>query len=116
MCAQTEPEGFVRCSLAEESSERRDAHTINVELGEKEAEGLYSNIAFITHSSSEFVIDFARMLPGSRKPKVYARIVMTPQHVKSLHKALDENIERYEKTHGPIKAAGKPDPEKGIGF
>ena len=90
--------------------------TINVELGEKEAEGIYSNIAFITHSSSEFVIDFARMLPGSRKPKVYARIVMTPQHVKSLHTALRENIERYEKAHGAIKAAGKPSPDKGIGF
>ncbi len=99
-----------------ESPEHAQAPTINVELGEKEAEGIYSNIAFITHSSSEFVIDFARMLPGSRKPKVYARIVMTPQHVKSLHKALKENLERYEKTHGTITEAGKPSADKGIGF
>lgn len=99
-----------------EKAEGAQAPTINVELGEKEAEGIYSNIAFITHSSSEFVIDFARMLPGSRKPKVYARIVMTPQHVKSLHKALKENLERYETTHGPIKEAGKPSADKGIGF
>ena len=53
---------------------------INIELGEKEAEGIYSNLAIITHSTAEFVIDFTRMLPGVPKAKVYARVIMTPQH------------------------------------
>jgi hypothetical protein len=79
---------------------------INVELGEKEAEGIYSNLAMITHSPAEFVIDFTRMLPGVPKTKVYARIIMTPQHAKSLVRALEENIEKYEKQFGEIKLFG----------
>ncbi len=79
---------------------------INVELGEKEAEGIYSNLAMITHSPAEFVIDFTRMLPGVPKTRVYARIIMTPQHAKSLQKALSENIEKYEKQFGEIKIHG----------
>lgn len=95
---------------------------INVELGEKEAEGIYSNLAMITHSPAEFVIDFTRMLPGVPKTKVYARIIMTPQHAKSLLRALDENITKYEKQFGEIKIFGDhksrtfgfkpPEPEK----
>ena len=79
---------------------------INIELGEKEAEGIYSNLALITHSPAEFVVDFTRMLPGIPKTKVYARIIMTPQHAKSLHRALDENIKKYESQFGEIKILG----------
>jgi len=79
---------------------------INIELGEKEAEGIYSNLALITHSPAEFVIDFTRMLPGVPKTKVYARIVMTPQHAKSLLNALDENIKKYESQFDVIKVLG----------
>ncbi len=79
---------------------------ISVELGEKEAEGIYSNLALITHSPAEFVIDFTRMVPGVPKAKVYARIIMTPQHAKSFLKALQENIERYEREFGEIKIHG----------
>jgi hypothetical protein len=79
---------------------------INVELGEKEAEGIYSNFALISHSPAEFVIDFTRMVPGIPKTKVYARIIMTPQHAKSLSKALNENLEKYEKQYGEIKILG----------
>lgn len=79
---------------------------INVELGEKEAEGIYSNLAMITHSPAEFVIDFTRMLPGVPKTKVYARIIMTPQHAKSLLRALKENIEKFEKQFGEIQIFG----------
>jgi len=75
---------------------------INVELGEKESEGIYSNLAIITHSPAEFVIDFTRMLPGVPKTKVYARIIMTPQHAKSLLRALDENIKKFEGQFGEI--------------
>lgn len=87
---------------------------INIELGEKESEGVYSNLAMITHTPSEFIIDFARVLPGAPKGKVYARIIMTPYHAKLLKKALGENIDKYEDQFGEIKVAGWE--EKNIGF
>ncbi len=65
---------------------------INIELGEKEAEGIYSNLAIITHSPAEFVIDFTRVLPGVPKAKVHARLIMTAQHAKLLLRALEDNI------------------------
>jgi len=76
---------------------------INIELGEKEAEGIYSNLAIITHSPAEFIIDFTRVVPGLPKAKVYARIISTPQHAKMLLKALKENIEKFEARFGEIK-------------
>jgi len=79
---------------------------INIELGEKEAEGIYSNLVLITHSPAEFVIDFTRMLPAVPKTKVYARIIMTPQHAKSFLRALQENITKYENQYGEIKNVG----------
>ncbi len=88
---------------------------INVELGEKEAEGIYSNFVLISHSPAEFVLDFTRMLPGVPKTKVYARIIMTPQHAKSLSKALNENIEKFEKEFGEIKII-RGDKAKQFGF
>jgi len=81
---------------------------INVELGEKEAEGIYSNLALISHSAAEFVIDFTRVLPGVPKTKVYARIIMTPQHVKSLFNALRDNVSQFEKKFGEIPMHGVP--------
>ena len=84
---------------------------INLELGEKEAEGIYSNFVVISHSPAEFVLDFTRMLPGVPKAKVYARVITTPQHAKLL-RALNDNIEKFEKQYGEIKMvggeAGKP--------
>jgi hypothetical protein len=76
---------------------------INIELGEKEAEGVYSNLAIITHSPAEFIIDFVRIVPGAPKAKVHARIITTPQHAKMLMKALKENIEKFESRFGEIK-------------
>jgi hypothetical protein len=75
---------------------------INIELGEKEAEGIYSNLAIITHSPAEFIIDFTRIVPGIPKAKVHARIITTPQHAKMLMKALKENIEKFEARFGEI--------------
>lgn len=89
---------------------------INIELGEKEGEGIYSNLAIITHSPAEFVIDFTRVLPGVPKAKVHARIIMTPQHTKMLLNALRDNIDKYEKKFGEIKNAGEPGNEAGMGF
>ncbi len=79
---------------------------INIELGEKEAEGIYSNLAIITHSPAEFIIDFTRVLPGVPKARVHARIIMTPQHAKMLLNALRDNVDKYEKKFGEIKLQG----------
>lgn len=88
-------------------SDQIQQQQINIELGEKEAEGTYSNLAIITHSPAEFVIDFTRVLPGIPKAKVHARIIMTPQHTKMLMNALKDNIDKYEKKFGEIKIAGE---------
>ncbi|OGU42890.1 MAG: hypothetical protein A2000_10350 [Ignavibacteria bacterium GWB2_36_8] len=81
---------------------------INIELGEKEAEGIYSNMAIITHSPAEFVIDFTRIVPGLPKAKVHARIITTPQHAKMLLKALKDNIDKFESRFGEIKLDSPP--------
>lgn len=76
---------------------------LNIELTEEMAEGTYSNLAIITHSNAEFVIDFINVMPGSPKAKVKSRIVLTPQHAKRLLKALNENVKKFEQVHGMIK-------------
>jgi hypothetical protein len=76
---------------------------INIELSEEIAEGIYSNLAMIAHSNSEFVIDFIRLMPGVPKAKVKSRIVITPEHAKRFLIALKDNIEKYESSFGPIK-------------
>ncbi|MBC7861647.1 MAG: DUF3467 domain-containing protein [Bacteroidia bacterium] len=76
---------------------------LNIELTEEIAEGIYSNLAIITHSPAEFVIDFIKVMPGVPKAKVKSRIVLTPQHAKRLMKALADNLGKYEQLHGKIK-------------
>ena len=76
---------------------------INIELNEEVAQGTYSNLAVITHSSSEFVIDFIRIMPGIPKAQVKSRIILTPEHAKRLVSALQDNIAKYESVHGTIK-------------
>jgi len=76
---------------------------INVELSEEIAEGVYSNLAMIAHSNSEFVIDFIRLMPGVPKAKVKSRIIMTPDHAKRLVAALKDNIDKYEQAFGKIQ-------------
>ena len=76
---------------------------INIELDEKVAQGIYSNLAIINHSQSEFVVDFITIMPGVPKSKVKSRVIFTPQHAKRFMKALAENIERYEAGNGSIK-------------
>lgn len=83
--------------------ENPNSQQISIELGEKEAEGIYSNLAIIAHSPAEFVIDFTRILPGVPKGKVHARIIMTPQHSKLLLNALAENVIKFEQQYGEIK-------------
>lgn len=81
---------------------------INIELDEKIAQGIYSNLAIINHSQSEFVVDFITIMPGVPKSKVKSRIVLTPQHAKRLLKALNDNVKRFENAHGKIKDFEQP--------
>lgn len=76
--------------------------SINIELPEAVAEGIYSNLVLVSHSATEFVLDFARLLPGPPKGKVHARIVMTPSHAKSLIATLQENLAGFERNFGNI--------------
>ena len=76
---------------------------LNIELSAEVAQGSYSNLAIISHSNSEFIIDFVRMLPGIQKPRVANRIIMTPEHAKRLMLALKDNVDKYESQHGEIK-------------
>jgi len=89
---------------------------INIELGENEAEGIYSNLVLITHSPAEFIFDFARVLPGKPKAKVYSRIIKAPQHAKSFLIALQDNIRKYEEQFGEIKLQGLEEKQKSMGF
>jgi len=81
---------------------------IEIGLNEHEAEGIYSNLVFIAHSPSEVILDFARAMPGLQKPRVFARIIMTPPHAKSLLGALEQNLGNYEKQFGTITVLGLP--------
>ena len=76
---------------------------LNIEISEEVAEGNYANLAIITHSHAEFVIDFVSVMPGTPKSKVKSRIILTPQHAKRLMKALAENIGKFESVNGSIK-------------
>lgn len=82
---------------------------ISIELP-AELEAVYANFAMITHSASEMVIDFARILPNVPKAKVYARVIMTPMNAKLLHRALGDNLAKFEAQFGEIKT-----PEHGFG-
>jgi hypothetical protein len=76
---------------------------LSIELPEDIAEGIYSNFAVISHSSSEFVIDFLRIMPNSAKAKVKSRIVLSPEHAKRLQRALSDNIEKFEQQFGTVE-------------
>ena len=89
---------------------------LNIELNEKEAEGIYANLAMIAHSPNEIIIDFARVMPGLPKARVQARIIMTPAHAKMLARALEDNLKKFEKQFGEIKVHGGPATPNPIGF
>src|SRR6056300_773916 len=82
---------------------KQKAQQINIELNEEVAQGVYSNLAVITHSTSEFVVDFVRIMPGIPKANVKSRIILTPEHAKRLLMALQDNIKKFEAINGPIK-------------
>lgn len=98
-------------------SQNQQPQQINIELSEKEAEGIYANLAMIIHSPTEIIIDFARIMPRMPKSKVLSRIIMTPMHAKLLLKTLEDNIKKFESQFGEIKLYGAPGAgNKSIGF
>lgn len=85
------------------SDNKQKKNNLNIQLDEDIAEGTYANLAIINHSVSEFIVDFVSIMPGQPKAKVKSRIILTPQHAKRLVKALADNIQKFENTHGKIK-------------
>jgi len=88
-------------------AEKKDNKQVNIELPEELDQGVYSNLAIVNHSPTEFVVDFISMMPGMPKAKVKSRVVLTPQHAKRLIGALSENLKKYESNFGEIKDVGK---------
>lgn len=89
---------------------------LELELTPDVAEGKYANLAIIAHSDSEFILDFAAILPGIPKAKVKSRIILTPEHAKRVMLSLQENITRYERKNGTINVKGPKNPMMGGGF
>ncbi len=87
---------------------QNNQNQLNIELTEDIAEGIYSNLAIISHSHSEFVLDFIRLMPNVPKAKVKSRIILTPQHAKRLLKALSDNVNKYENQYGIIQDPEPP--------
>lgn len=88
--------------MAEEKKPKKQ-NQINIELPEELADGVYANLAIISHSHSEFVLDFIRMLPNVPKAKVKSRLIITPEHAKRFLGALADNVKKYEAQHGTIE-------------
>lgn len=84
------------------SEQQQPNNQLNIEISEEVAEGQYANLAIITHSHAEFVVDFVNVMPGTPKSKVKSRIILTPQHAKRLLNALNDNIEKFEAANGRI--------------
>ncbi|MBD3401715.1 DUF3467 domain-containing protein [candidate division GN15 bacterium] len=86
--------------------QRQQQQQLKIEVQDKEAEGIYANLALITHSPTEIILDFARVMPGLPKARVLSRIVMTPMHARLLQKALTDNLAKFESQFGEIKVHG----------
>jgi hypothetical protein len=99
-----------------EDKDKNKKNQINIELKEEIAQGNYANLAIITHSTSEFVLDFARVMPGIPKADVKSRIILTPEHAKRLLMALKENIAKFEHVHGKIKEPEPGNPSMPMNF
>ena len=90
------------------NSKEQKEKKINIELDDLTSQGIYSNLAVINHSPSEFVIDFVVVMPGTPKAKVRSRIILTPEHAKRFQGALADNISRFEEMHGEINQKEQP--------
>lgn len=95
---------------------QNEAQQLNIELTEEIAEGVYSNLVMLAHSSEEFILDFIRVMPGVPKARVKSRIIVSPPHAKRLLRALSDNIDRYERAHGEIEETTSPGPAVHFGM
>ena len=95
--------------------ENQKQNQLTIELSPEVAEGTYSNLAIISHSTSEFVLDFVRLMPGAPKANVKSRIILTPEHAKRLLFALQDNIAKFEQHNGKIKV-GEQQPIPPVSF
>lgn len=86
--------------MAEEKKQKKEK--LDISIDERTADGVYSNLAVINHSRSEFVIDFVSIMPGSNKARVKSRVILTPEHAKRLNRALSHNLSKYQKAFGEI--------------
>ena len=85
-----------------EDEKKNNQNQLNIELKDEVAQGIYSNLAIITHSTSEFIVDFVRVMPGLPKAGVKSRIILTPEHAKRLLLALQDNVNKFESQNGTI--------------
>lgn len=113
------PRGF--SSMAEgrgqvEKQVKTPSPQVQVQIEPSEAEGIYANLVLIAHSASEFILDFARILPGVSRAKVYSRIIITPRNARALLQALERRIESYETQFGKIPTQSDTSPSRDIGF
>ena len=99
--------------MSKPPEDRPRPHQVRIEIDDAVADGMYANLAFISSNNSEFILDFARFMPGNTRGKVVSRVVFGPIHAKAFLKSLTESVENYEKKFGPIKAAKT---DKNIGF
>lgn len=106
---------MIAFTMEDNKKDNQANQQINVELSDEVAEGVYSNLAMIAHSNSEFVVDFIRLMPGVPKARVKSRIIMTPDHAKRLLSALKDNIDKYEQAFGKIEG-GNDFPEFPMNF
>jgi hypothetical protein len=79
------------------------SNQLNIEISEEISEGVYANLAIITHSHAEFVVDFVNVMPGTPKSKVKSRIILTPFHAKRFMKAMIDNVKKFEAVNGTIQ-------------
>lgn len=99
--------------MTQQTPAQQQNRQVRIEIKDDIADGTYANISFIASNTAEFILDFARFLPGNSRGKVVSRVVMSPIHAKAFLKSITEAVERYEKQHGTISAESV---NKNIGF
>ncbi len=99
-----------------ENNNQQQPQGLQIELKPEIGVGVYANLALITHSSSDFILDFTCMLPGMQQPQVRSRVVMAPEHAKRLLMALNDNIQKYEQTFGKINIPEQQQPRTATPF
>ena len=82
---------------------KEQPNQLNIEISEEVSEGIYANLAIITHSHAEFIVDFVNVMPGTPKSKVKSRIILTPTHAKRFMNAMIDNVKKFESVNGNIK-------------